>query len=73
MDGPVWGLDTKKTSSLFQLQVVKVLDIGKLLKEVRDGLSRHGYQSSKTYKSKGGKKSFAGSRYLKQTQTLGFN
>ena len=45
--------------------------MGTLLKEVRDTLSKHGWQSSKTYTSSRGKKSFAGTRYLKHTQSLG--
>ena len=65
------GLTPKRHIAYANTTAVKLLDLGTLLKEVRERLSKHRCQSSKTYTSKAGKKRFAGSRFLKQTQMLG--
>ena len=66
------SLTPKRHIAYCNSKKVSVLDLGTLLAEMRKALSSHQYQSSKTYQSKKGKKSFAGTRFLKRTQTLGY-
>ena len=65
------GLTPKRHIAWSNAATVEVLDLGTLLKEHRQKLSRHGQQSTRTYKSRSGKKRFHGTRFLKQTQILG--
>ncbi|CAL1165907.1 unnamed protein product [Cladocopium goreaui] len=62
------GLTPKRHIAFSNAKTIQILDLGKLLKEVRQRLSKHGYQSTRSYKSKG-RKVFSGTRFLKQTQT----
>ena len=64
------GLTPKRHIAYSNAKTIQLLDLGVLLKEVRDKLSKHGYQSTRSYKNKG-KKVFAGTRFLKWTQILG--
>jgi len=68
------GLTPKRHIAYSNSRTVANFNLGTLVKRAREALSKHAYKSSKTYKSKSsGKKSFAGSRFLKQTQRPGFN
>ena len=64
------GLTPKRHIAWSNARTVQLLDLGVLLKETRDRLSRHGCQSTKKYISKTGRRGFSGSRFLKQTQIL---
>ena len=67
------GLTPKRHIAYSNSPAVQVLDLGTLLKAVRDRLSKHTCQSSKTYVSKNGRKRFAGTKFLKRTQMLATN
>ena len=68
------GLTPKRHIAYSNSRTVANFNLGTLVKRAREALSKHAYKSSKTYKSKSsGKKSFCGSRFLKQTQRHGFN
>lgn len=64
------GLTPKRHIAYSNAKTVQLLDLGTLVKEVRQKLSKHAYQSTRSYKSKG-RKVFSGSPFLKQTQKLG--
>ena len=65
------GLTPKRHIAWSNARTVQLLDLGVLLKETRDRLSRHGCtMSTKKYISKTGRRGFSGSRFLKQTQSL---
>ena len=50
---------------------VQLLDLGRMAKDAMQRLSKHGRKSSRTYLNKQGKKSYAGTPFLKETQILG--
>ncbi|CAL1140558.1 unnamed protein product [Cladocopium goreaui] len=62
------GLTPKRHIAYSNTKTIQLLDLGVLLKEVREKLSKHGCQSTRSYQNKG-KKVFAGTQFLKQTQT----
>jgi|Cyp1metagenome_2_1107374.scaffolds.fasta_scaffold02216_14 hypothetical protein len=64
------GLTPKRHIAYSNTKTIQLLDLGVLLKEVREKLSKHGCQSTRSYQNKG-KKVFAGTQFLKQTQILG--
>ena len=64
------GLTPKRHIAFSNAKTIQILDLGKLLKEARQRLSKHGYQSTRSYNSNG-RKVFSGTRFLKQTQMLG--
>ena len=51
-------------------RTVKLLDLGVLVKEIRDTLRKHSRQTTKKSVSKNGKKGFSGTGFLKATQIL---
>lgn len=51
-------------------RTVKVLDLGRLLREVKERMSSKVRKSSKTYRNRRGGKSFVGTRHLRATQIL---
>lgn len=67
------GLTPKRHIAWSNSPTVQVLDLGTLLKEVRERLSKHRCQSSRTYVSKSGRKRFVGTKFLKGTQMLATN
>jgi hypothetical protein len=51
-------------------RTVKVLDLSRLLREVKERMSSKVRKSSKTYRNRRGGKSFVGTRHLRATQIL---
>ena len=61
------GLTAKHHLGISNSETVGKLDLGKLAKSVRKKLASSRSKSASTYKSKSGRSSFKGSRFLKDT------
>ncbi len=69
-----YGAPTPKRHIAFSnAGTVRVLDLGKIARELQKQLASHNHKSSKTYINSKGKKAFVGTRHLKSTQTLYFD